>query len=233
VFCISTSAPHQRLRGLGFLRRVEPLVDPDHLGLDLRVHRLRAEREAVDVADDFGDRDRADHADRVGLGHAAGDDAGQVRALVRARVVGAHVLGLLVAGGVFEFHVFQVGGGLEHRLHVAEGGAEDQLVALAGHVAKDTFGIGRFGHLLDEAGDDAVAEFLLDRLARVVVREGPAAITDRADVGERDLQRLGLARRRRARCGSGRCFVFLAAAHERGCGGDRTPAGQVDEGSFR
>ena len=39
---------------------------------------------------------------RVGLGHAAGDDAGHVRAFVGAAVVGAHVVGRLVAGGVLE-----------------------------------------------------------------------------------------------------------------------------------
>ena len=145
------AAVEQRLRGFGFLRRVEPLVDPDHLGLDLRVDRLRAQREAVDVADHLGDRDRADDAERVGLGHAAGDHAGHVRALVGAAVVGAHVVGLLVAGGMLELHVLQVGGDLQHRLHVAEGGAEDQLVALAGHVAEHALGVGRLGHLLDEA----------------------------------------------------------------------------------
>ena len=101
----------------------------------------------------------------------------------------------LVAGGVLELHVLEVGRDLEHRLHVAEGGAEDQLVALAGHVAEHALGVGRLGHLLDEAGDDLVAELLLDRLAAVVVREGPAAVADRADVGEGDLQRLGLGRR--------------------------------------
>ena len=36
--------------------------------------------------------------------------------------------------------------------------------------------------------DDLVAEMLLERLAGVVVGKGPAAVADRADVGERDLQ---------------------------------------------
>jgi hypothetical protein len=139
--------------------------------LILRVHRLRAEREAVDVADDLGDRHRADDAERVRLGHATGDDAGHVRALVRARVVRAHVVGLLVAGGVLELDVLQVGGDLEHRLHVAERRAEDQLVALARHVAEDPLGVGGLGHLLDERGLHLAAELLLDFLPRVVVRE--------------------------------------------------------------
>ena len=57
------------------------------------------------------------------------------------------------------------------------------------HVAEHALGVGGLGHVLDEAGRDLVAELLLDRLARLVVREGPAAVADRADVGERDLQR--------------------------------------------
>jgi hypothetical protein len=38
-----------------------------------------------------------------------------------------------------------VGRNLEHGLHVAEGGAEDQLVALAGHVADHALGVGPSG----------------------------------------------------------------------------------------
>ncbi len=217
------AAVDQRGGGLGFLRRAEPFVHPHHLGLDLRVDRLRAQREAVDVADHLGDRHRTDHAQRVGLGHGAGDHAGHVGAFVGAAVVGAHVGRGLVAGGMLELHVREIGGDLLDRLHVAEGGAEDQLVALAGHVAQHALGIGRFGHALDEAGDDLVAEFLLDGLAAVVVRERPAAVAHRADVGERDLQRLGLGRGGRGggrgcRRGCRRRLVLLAAARERGGG---------------
>src|SRR2546429_6736394 len=43
--------------------------------LDLGVHGLRAQREAVDVAQHFGNRHGADHAQHVGLGHGARDDA--------------------------------------------------------------------------------------------------------------------------------------------------------------
>jgi len=67
---------------------------------------------------------------------------------------------------------------------------------LRGHVADHALGVGAFGHFLDEAGDDLVTEFFLDRLATVVVRERPAAITDRSDVGEGNLQRLRLGRSR-------------------------------------
>ena len=75
------------------------------------------------------------------------------------------LVGLLVAGRVLEPDVLRVGGDLEHRLHVAEGRAEDQLVALARHVAEHALGVGRLRHVLDERGLDLVAELLLDRLA--------------------------------------------------------------------
>jgi len=51
----------------------------------------------------------------------------------------------------------------------AEGGAEDQLVALRDHVAEHALGVGGLGHALDEAGRDAVAELGLEALACVVV----------------------------------------------------------------
>jgi hypothetical protein len=50
----------------------------------------------------------------------------------------------------------------------------------------------RLGHLFDEGGHHLVAEFLLDRLAAVVVGKGPAAVAHRADIGKGNLQRLGL-----------------------------------------
>ncbi|MNZ93536.1 hypothetical protein D3C78_1126070 [compost metagenome] len=207
------AAVDQRSRGFGFLGRAEPFIDPDHLGLDLGVDRLRAQREAVDVADHFGNRHRADHAQRVGLGHAAGDDAGHVGAFIGAAVVGAHVVGGLVAGGVFELHLGEVGGELLQRFHVAERGAEDQLIALPGHVAQHALGVRAFGHAFHIAGLDLVAEFLFQGLARLVVGIRPAAIADRTDIRKRDLQRLGLGRR----CGHGcgrrcGCGLFLLAA---------------------
>ena len=102
---------------------------------------------------------------------------------------------------MLELDVLEVGGDLQHRLHVAEGRAEDQLVALAGHVAEHALGIGRLGNLLHEAGHDLVAELLLERLAGIVVRECPATVADRADIGKRDLERAAwrLRHRRRGR----------------------------------
>ena len=50
-----------------FLARIVPGVDPDHLGLDVRVDLLRRQREGVDAHHHLGDRERADIADHAGL----------------------------------------------------------------------------------------------------------------------------------------------------------------------
>jgi len=206
--------------GFGFFRWVEPAVHPHHFGLDLGVARLGAEREGVDVADDFRDRDGADHTQRIGLGHLAGNHARHVRAFIGAAVVGAHVLKLLVAGGVFELDTGVVSRHLEHGLHVTKSGAKNQLVALAGHVAQHALGVGRLGHVFHEGGGDLVAKFLFQRLATIVMGKGPAPVANRADIGKGNFQGLGFGRFRSHRrgCGRRRGLFLLAAAHQRSCG---------------
>jgi len=143
---------------------------------------------------------------------------------------------------VFEFHVGEFRGHLQHRLHVAERGGEDDLVALRGQVADHAFGIGALGHLLDDGGLDLVAELGFHFLAAQVVRIRPARVTGRPDVDEGDLQRLGLgggrgdrSRLGRRRRGCGRRLFLLAAAHQRGgsqggqCGGLQQRALALDD----
>ena len=125
-----SAAVDQRCGGFGFFGWIEPLVDPDHFGLDFGVDRLRAQGEGVDVANHFRDGNGSHHAQRVGLGHLASDHTCHVRAFVSTAVVGAHVLSLLKACGVFELDVFGVSSHFEHGFHVAKGGAENQFVAL-------------------------------------------------------------------------------------------------------
>ena len=212
-----SAAVDQAGSGFGFFRWVEPLVDPHHLGLDLGVAALCAQGEAVDVADDFRDWHRGHHTEHIALGHLAGNHAGHVRALISAAVVGAHVVGGLVAGGVFELHVLEIRCQLEHGFHVAKGGAENQLVALACHVADDALCVGRLGHVFNKGRGDLVAEFFFQRLAGGVVRKGPTAVAHGADIGKGDLQRLGLGCRSggsRRRRGHGSGLFLLAATHQ-------------------
>ena len=92
---------------------------------------------------------------------------------------------------MFELHAGQVGRGAQRRFEVAEAGGEDQLRALRGKVAHHALGVGPFGHRLDEARRDLVAQRTLHRLARLIVLIRPAGLADRADVDEADLQGRG------------------------------------------
>ena len=200
--------------GFGFFGRVEPFIDPDHFGLDLGVAALGAQGEAVDVTDHFRNWHRSDNAQRAGLAHFSCDHAGHVSAFVGAAIVGAHVVGGFVAGGMLKLYVFEFGGQLEHGFHVAESGAENHFIALAGHVADDALGVSGFGHVFYKGGKDLVAEFFFNRFAGVVMCKRPAAIAHRADIGKGDLQRLGFG----CRWGGCRSLRFFAAAHQHRCG---------------
>ena len=219
------AAVDQRLRRLALLRRVEPAVDPHHSRLDLRVDAQRAERVGVDVPEHLRDRERRDEPERAGLRHRAGDHSGEVRVLVELGVVDPHVRRGLVAGRMLELDIGELGRDLEHRLHEAERRRKDELVPLRGEIADHALGVRPFGHLLDERGLHLGAELGLDRLARLVVGEGPAGVADRPDVYPGDLERLGGRRGglgiRRRRCGLGRRRLFLAAGRERGHRGER------------
>ena len=77
--------------------------------------------------------------------HLAGDDAGEIGALVGAHVIGAQVGAGLEAGGVLPLDVRKFLGQPDHRFHVAERRAEDHLVALGGQVTEHALGIGFSG----------------------------------------------------------------------------------------
>ncbi|MNY20499.1 hypothetical protein D3C86_1539800 [compost metagenome] len=124
---------------------------------------------------------------------------------------------------MLELHVREFLGHLQHRLLIAERGAEDQLVALAGQVAEHALGVsGGLGHVLDERGLHLVAELGFHRLAAGVMGEGPAGIAHRADVDECHLERFagGGGRRGGRACRLGRLVgLFLAAAGQGQYGG--------------
>ena len=138
-----------------------------------------------------GNRERADIAEHAGLRHLRRDHALDVAALVPPRRIGRHVLVALVAGGVLEMHVGIFLGDLQRRVHVAERGREDQLVAGADQLLDGALGVGAFRHVLEIGGLDLVAEFLHQRLARQFVLIGPAEVADRAEIDEPDLQLVG------------------------------------------
>jgi hypothetical protein len=178
-----------RLRGVGFLRRVEPGVGPDHHKLDVRVHLLRVQEVGVYPLDDLGDREGGDVADLVGLGHLARDVADDRPALVEAGVIGGEVVGALVARRVLELDVGKLLGHVHRGVHEAEGRGEDEPRAGQRHLGQDALGVGAFGHVLLVDRLDPVAVGGFHRKPALVVLEGPAAVADGADVDEADLER--------------------------------------------
>ncbi|MNQ65447.1 hypothetical protein D3C85_799010 [compost metagenome] len=180
----------QCVGGIRFLARIEPGVDPHHLDFGTGVVLVQGQLDGVDVADHFRDRERGDVADLFGLGHLRREEAADVAALIRARQVSAEVLVLLVAGGVFEGHLGKLFGNFHRRVHVAEGGGEDQVVFVLGHVADHPLGVGPFGHVLHIVGGDLRAEFFRELLASLFMLIRPAVVADRADVNEADFQRV-------------------------------------------
>uniref|UniRef100_A0A494G987 Uncharacterized protein n=1 Tax=Solanum lycopersicum TaxID=4081 RepID=A0A494G987_SOLLC len=182
-----------RVGGIGFLARIEPRVDPNNLDFGTGVVLVQGQLDGVDVADHFRNRERGDIADLLGLGHLRCEEAADITTLVGARQVGAKILVLLVAGGVFEGHLGKLLGDFQRRVHVAERGGEDQVVVVLGHVADHPLGVGALGHVLDVIGGDLRAEFLRQRLAPLFMLIRPAVVADRADVDETDLQRIGSA----------------------------------------
>ncbi len=180
----------QGFRGIGFLARVEPGVHPDDLDLEVRVDLLGAQHEGVDPGHDLGDREGRDIAHGVVLRRLGRDLAHDVATLVETGRIGREVGCLLVAGGVFERHFGKTLRHLQHRVHEAEGRAEDQLVATARQLFERPLGI-VLGDVFEERGLDLVAELLLQELPALVVLVGIAEVADRPDIDEADLQLVG------------------------------------------
>ena len=127
----------------------------------------------------------------AGLRHLGRDLALDVAAFIEAGGVGAHVLGALEAGGVLEEHVRIFVRHLQRRVHEAERGGEDELVAGAGELLDRALGVGALGDVLEEGRLDLVAERLLHRLASDVMLVAPAKVADRPDIDEADFQLIG------------------------------------------
>ena len=216
-----------------FLGWAEPFVHPHHLGGDLGVDRLGTQREGVDVANHLRNWHGTDDAQGVGLGHATRNDASHVSAFVGATVIGAHVVSRFVAGGVFEFDIFEIWRNLLDGVHVAKRCAKNHLVALAGQIAQHALGIGAFGHAFHIGSDDLVTHDFLQFLARRIVRKAPAAITHRADISKSNLQRLSLGRCLCNGCSSRCCsrFIFLTASSQ-SSHGQRRNSCQFEHGTF-
>ena len=179
----------ERLGRLPLLARVVPGIDPHDLGMYLRIHAPGAQREGIDVADDFRNRKRADVSERIGLGHAAREHAEQVGALVETRLVGDHVRTGLVAGRMLEADFREQPRDFQRRFHVAERGRENDGVALGRELADHALGVRALRYALHVGGLDLRPEGLLERERPEVMLVRPAAVRNRADVDEGDAER--------------------------------------------
>ena len=121
----------QHLGSVGFLARIVPGIHPDDLHLEVRIDRLGAEHEGVDAHHHFRNREGDDVTSDTCLRHLSRDLAHHITALVEARVIGGDILGLLVAGGMFEIDLRIFLGDLDGRIHEAKGGGEHDLAAFA------------------------------------------------------------------------------------------------------
>ena len=202
----------QNLGGVCFFGGVKPCVGPDDLELDIGVHLLGVDIGRVDAPDHFGDREGPDIADDVRFGHLARDVTLNGATFVETRGIGRHVVGTLVAGGVFEFHIREFARDVDGRVHIAKRRGKDQVRAVQRHLRHHTLGIGALGHVFNKDGFDSVAEFFLDRETALVVFIGPAAIADGANKDKTDFGLvLGIcaARKPKRQCRAGhKCGEF-------------------------
>ena len=94
---------HRESSFLGF-RGIKPAVDEADRKLYLGIGFFCAHHEGMHQAIDFGDREAAHHANLVGLGHAAGDHAGEIGGLLNVVVKHAEIRRLWLAGAAHEEH---------------------------------------------------------------------------------------------------------------------------------
>ncbi|MNT10405.1 hypothetical protein D3C72_1452350 [compost metagenome] len=203
VHDVGALVDHREGRFLG-LRRVEPAVDEAHAELHLRVRFLRARHERVHEPVHLGNREAADHADAVALGHAARDHAAEVGRFLDVVVEHREVGRLRLQRRAHEErHLGEVFRDLARRRFHPEHLAQDQLVAARGVLAHHALVVG-IAHVLGRLVFDLPT--CLGRLQRLVDAAHPLLL-ERHRVHGSHLE-LGLRERkargaRRKRCGNG------------------------------
>jgi hypothetical protein len=123
--------------------------------LAVRVHGLHAGGKGVDQHVDFGDRHGADRADDIGLGHLAGQHAGEIGAVMVPGAEDAEIVARSLAGGAEHEGGFRiVGSHLAGFLFHRVGFADDQLVALFGIFAHGARVVGARNAFREHIFDD-------------------------------------------------------------------------------
>src|SRR5215208_2647860 len=172
------------------LGRIEPGVRPDYLHGRFRISLAYAEGKGVDAADDLGDREGRDVADLVRLGHLAGKLTGDVAWLLYLAEAGADVFSRFKPGDMDERRVREILGDVDRWVHIAERRREDYIVAVLSELADHPLGVGWvLWDILLVTGLD-VWERFFECKPRLIVRIGPAQISDWADIDEPNFNRL-------------------------------------------
>ena len=170
-----------------------PGIDPANVHGALGAGPAHADRKGIAQAQLLGDREGR-HVTQLGvpiqLGARSGQHSGQQLHVFHGAEQVAEVLVVgLETADVNVGDVRELLGHGGHRVHVAEGRAEDQVEALAGQAAEDLLGIGAFGYVLD-----ILAHHLAVEQQAFIVCLRPAAVVMRAnqDHGHIELARLDI-----------------------------------------
>ena len=124
-------------------------IDHDQLCLDVGIDRLRGQRESTDPEHDLRHLVRAEIADRSGSSNMRPAIApSHPTARREARIVGAHVVSVLVAGAMLELHIGELLGHFDRLIDLAVGRREDQLGPVLRQVLQDWHGARVFLHIL-------------------------------------------------------------------------------------
>ena len=142
-----------------------PGVDPAHIHRAFRAGLLGAQHEGIAQAQFLRDRE-CGHVTELGIaiqfGARPGHHAGQVLHVFHGAKQVAEVLHVrLVTADVDECDVGEFFGDGRHRIHVAEGRAQDQVEALAGQAAEHLLRVSAFRNIFN-VGDMHIRHVLLD-----------------------------------------------------------------------
>ena len=93
-------------------------------------------------------------------------------------------------------HIHKIGirkllGNRQRRVHVAEAGGDNQVIALQGEVANNALCVRAFGHVFNEGRLRAAFQFSFQIQPPLIVRIRPAEVFDWGGIDEGDLQRPG------------------------------------------
>ena len=149
---------------------------------------MGTQQKGVNAPDNFGDGERSDIADGVGLGDLARDHALHITTLIETCDVGRDIVRILVPRSMLKLDVREALGHFKGGLHVAERSREDKFVSSFGEFRNRTFGVWSFRDVLHIGGLDLVPKLLFQHQPALIVGVGPAMVTRRAKINKPDFQ---------------------------------------------